>query len=437
MSAPRTRRALLGGCGAVGIGLAASALGAGGKASPSETINMGIIGVGPMGSGHLRGFSARPGVTIRAICDVNRKKLDAAIKFTKVAAEGTGDFRRLLDRQDLDAVVIASPPHWHAIMAVQAAQAGKDFYVEKPMTLYVAESQAIVRAARRYGRITQVGTQIHAGANYRRVVEIVRSGLLGPINCVRTFLTMNSGRRGLGKPADEPVPEWLDWEMWIGPGPMRPFNPAMIRGAGAGHCWFWDYSGGWIPGMAPHIVDLPVWALELGHPTQVSCQGGRFVIDDVGDVPDVQEALFQYPGLTMTWMMNCTNSYGWDFQGKGGRARRLGIYFHGERATLHTNYGTRTIVPEAGPGAPIDLPPSTLPPSVGHHQEWLNGIRTRRQASCNVFYHHRVNTALCLANLTYKLGRSVRFDPATETILGDPEASRLLAPVYREPWTLG
>ena len=431
-----SRRAALRGCGAIGIGLAASAIGAGGKAPPSETINLGILGVGPMGSGHLRGFIRRKQVAIRAICDVNRKKLDAALKVAQGAAKGYGDFRHVLERDDIDAVIVATPPHWHAIMAVQAAEAGKDFYVEKPMTMYVGESQAIVRAARRYARITQVGTQIHAGGNYRRVVEIVRSGVLGKINCVRTFLVMNSTRRGLGRPADEPVPEWLDWEMWIGPGPMRPYNSAMIRGAGAGHCWFMDYSGGWIPGMAPHIVDLPVWALELGHPTQVSCHGGRFVIDDVGDVPDVQEALFQYPNLTMTWMMGCTNSYGWDFHGRGGRARRLGIYFHGEHATLYSNYGTHTIVPEKHPDEPLQLPPSTLPRSVGHHQEWLNGIKTRQQPSCNVFYHHKLNVALCLANLVYRHGRSVRFDPQTETIIGDAEASKLLLPVYREPWTI-
>jgi len=420
----------------VGIGLTARALGAQGKAPPSATINMGFIGVGPMGGGHLRGFSARPDVRAGAVCDVFQRKVDAAVKRHGGTPKGYRDFRRLLDQKDIDAVVIATPPHWHAIMAVRACQAEKDFYVEKPMTIYVAESQAIVRAARRYSRVTQVGTQIHAGGNYRRVVEIVRSGVLGPINLVRTFLVMNVGRGGIGKPANCPPPKDLDWEMWIGPGPMRPYNPALTRGAGAGHCWFMDYSGGWIPGMAPHIIDLPIWALELDHPIQVSCSGGRFVIDDVGDCPDVQEVLFQYPNLTMTWMMNLTNSYGFDFQGKGGRARRLGIYFHGERATLHSDYGRRTIVPEDDPSRQLKLPGPSLPPTPGHHQEWLNCIKTREQPSCNVFYHHKVNVPCCLANLSLKIGRSVRFDPKTETILGDEEASKLLAPSYREPWTL-
>jgi len=436
MSGVQPRRRFLATVGGLGIGLAASRVGRG-ATPPSDRIRMGFIGVGPMGSGHLRSFSAQRDVDVGAICDVFASKVAAAIKRCGGKPKGYRDFRRLLDQKDLDAVVIATPPHWHAIMAVRAAQAGKDLYLEKPMTLTVAESQAVVRAVQRNARVSQVGTQIHAGANYRRVVEIVRSGVLGKINAVRTFFVMNIGTKGIGKPANCPPPPDLDWEMWIGPGPMRPFNPALVRGAGAGHCWFMDYSGGWLPGMGPHIIDLPVWALELGLPTQVSCAGGRFVIDDVGDCPDVQEALFRYPGLVMTWMMDLTNSYGFDFQGRGGRSRRLGIYFHGEKATLFTNYSTHKIIPEDDPNRQLPLPGPSLPPTPGHHREWLECIKTRRQPSCNVAYHHKVNVAICLANLALKIGRSVQFDPEKETIPGDDEARRLLQPSYREPWTLG
>jgi len=422
--------------GGLGVGLLAARLGRG-AAPPSERIRIGFIGLGPRANGLMRPLAAKPDVEVGAVCDVFARKVQAAIKRLGGKPKGYRDFRRLLDQKDLDGVVIATPPHWHAIMAVKAARAGKDFYLEKPMTLTVAESQAVVRAAQRYGRITQVGTQIHARDNYRRVVEVVRSGVLGKINVVRTFMVMNVGRKGIGKPANCPPPPDLDWEMWIGPAPMRPFNPALVRGAGAGHCWFMDYSGGWLPGMAPHIIDLPVWALELGLPTQVSCAGGRFVIDDVGDCPDVQEALFRYPGLVMTWMMDLTNSYGFDFQGRGGRSRRLGIYFHGEKATLFANYSTHTIVPEDDPKRQLPLPGLSLPRSPGHDREWLDCIKTRRQPSCNVAYHHKVNVPICLANLALRLGRSVQFDPEKETIVGDDEASRLLEPAYREPWTLG
>ena len=432
-----SRRAFLGSSAvaAMGIGLAAKAIGAEGP-PPSDTISMGFIGVGSMGGGDLGAFAAHKDVRVSAICDVNVPRREAVVKRFEATAKGYHDFRKLLEQKDIDAVCIATPPHWHAIIAVHAAKAGKDFYVEKPMTLYVAESQAVVKAAKENNRVTQVGTQIHAGGNYRRVVEIIRAGTIGPVNCVRTFNVMNQTRRGLGMGQTGDPPKGLDWEMWVGPAQMRPWN-SLITASAYEHCSFMEFSGGWLPGMAPHIIDLPVWALDLPLPSQVSCVGGRFIIQDAGDAPDVQEVLFQYPTLTMTWMSNLANSYGFDFQGKGGMARRLGIYFHGEKATLYTDYGSHKIIPEADPAATLELPKPSLPPSVGHHRELLDGIKSRQQPSCNVAYHHRVNVPLCLANLSLRLGRSVQFDPVKETAIGDEEAARLLAPIYREPWTLG
>ncbi len=371
-----------------------------------------------------------------AVCDVDQTKLDRAVAACKGAATGYRDFRKLLEHKDLDAVVVAAPPHWHALLAVAALKAGKDLFLEKPMSLTVAESQAICRAAKDGGRITQVGTQIHAGENYARVVEIVRSGVLGKINTVRTFFHLGLSRAGIGKADDADPPATLDWEMWVGPAPMRRYNPLITGGAHL-HCSFMDFSGGWLPGMAPHIIDLPIWALDLPLPGHVACTGGRSVLEDIGDCPDVQEVLFQYPGLTMTWMMNLTNSYGWDFQGAGGRARRLGVYFHGDLATLWADYGSFKIIPEADPKAEVKLPEPSLPRSKGHYREWIDCIKSRQEPSCNVFYHHRVNVPCCLANLSLRLGRSVRFDPKTETVVGDAEAARGLAPVYRKPWTLG
>jgi len=437
MAQRSTRRGSPGGPGtaAIGIGLAATVFGAEGKAPPSRTLNLGFIGVGPMGSGHLRGLLKQPDVRVAAVCDVVEQKVAAAIKACGGKPKGYGDFRKLLEQKDLDAVVIATPPHWHAIMCIAACKAGKDFYCEKPMTLYVAESKAVLKAAREHKRITQIGTQIHAGANYRRVVEIIRSGVLGHVSCVRTFNVMNQTRKGIGNPANCPPPKGTDWEMWVGPAPMRPCNPAILGGA-YNHCSFMDFSGGWLPGMAPHIIDLPIWALELGLPTQVSCEGGRFVLDDVGDAPDVQEVLFQYPGVVMTWMSNLTNSYGFDFHGAGGMARRLGIYFHAEHATLYSDYGMHKIVQE-NLGQELKLPEPSIPPLADHHRQWLDGIKTRTQPSCHVAYHHKVNVPCCLANLSLKLRRSIQFDPKTETVLGDDEAAKGLMPTYRKPWTLG
>jgi len=437
MDRKTTRRTFLRSSGtAAGIGLAAGILGGRARAAPSDQVNLGFVGVGSMGGGHLRRYLGFPDVRVAAICDVNQRKLDGAVKSTNGAAAGYRDFRKLLEHTDLDAVVVAPPPHWHAIVAVAACKAGKDVFIEKPMTLTVGESRAVCKAVKDHGRVSQVGTQIHAGENYTRVVEIVRSGILGKINCVRTFMKLDQRRKGIGTADDCPPPEFLDWDMWVGPASMRPYNPLITKGA-YHHCSFMAFSGGWLPGMAPHIIDLPVWALELGLPTQTSASGGRFVLEDGGDCPDVQEVLWQYPGLVMTHMMNLTNSYGWDFQGKGGKARRLGIYFHGEQATLVCNYGTFTIVPEDDPKAELQLPDKTLPRSKGHYREWIDCIKSREQPSCNVFYHHRVNVPCCLANLSLELGRSIRFDPKTETAVGDDEANRAFAPTYRKPWTLG
>jgi predicted dehydrogenase len=433
-----TRRNFLkaSGAAAVGIGLSARVLGGEGAAAPSEKVNLGFVGVGPQGGGHVRHFLGFPDVRITAVCDVDQKKVDAAVAACQGSATGYRDFRKLLEHKPLDGVVVATPPHWHALISVAVCKAGKDLFVEKPMTLTVAESQAVCRAVRQNKRISQVGTQIHAGENYRRVVEIVRSGVLGKISAVRTFLTLGATREGIGRAPDADPPPNLDWEMWVGPAPMRRFNPLIAQGA-YHHCSFMDFSGGWLPGMAPHIIDLPVWALELGLPTRVASAGGRFVINDIGDEPDLQETLFQYPNVTMTWMMNLTNSYGWDYHGTGGRKRRLGIYFHGDKATLHCNYDTFKIIPEDDPKADVKLPEPSLPRSPGHYREWADCIKTRQEPSCNVFYHHKVNVPCCLANLSLKLGRSIQFDPEAETVIGDKEAAAGLQPVYRKPWTLG
>ncbi|NQT51584.1 Gfo/Idh/MocA family oxidoreductase, partial [bacterium] len=383
MKSHSTRRRFLGGAvnAAVGIGLAAKVLGAEGKTPPSDTITMANIGVGGMGSGLQRGFIGQKDVRVVAVCDVQERKLGGSLARCAKSghkAEGYRDFRKLLERKDLDAVVVATPPHWHAIMSIAVMKSGRDLYCEKPLTLYVEESKAVVQVAKEQKRVTQVGTQIHATPNYRRVVEVVRSGALGHVGMVRTFNVMNQGVLGIGKTPVSPVPKGVDWDSFCGPAPLVPFRPNMIRGA-YHHCSFMAFSGGWTPGMAPHIVDLPVWALELGLPTQVSCSGGRYVVDDDGDAPDVQEALFQYPKLTMQWTSLMANSYGFDFHGaKGGRGRRLGIYFHGEKATLYTNYGSHTIVPEAGRAAKLEMPETPkLPPTPGHHREFLDCIKSR------------------------------------------------------------
>lgn len=431
---PPSRRQFLQSAAAVALPeiIPASALGREGVPPPSERIQLGVIGVNGMGRANLQNCTQYPDVVVTAVCDVYQARLDAAQEPYRSTAKGHRDYRELLARRDVDAVIVATPPHWHALMAIHAAEAKKDIYLQKPMTLYPDETLAVRNAVNRHRVISQIGTQIHATANYRRVVEWVRSGKLGPINTVRTFNVMNQGPNGIGHAPKEPPPEGLDWEMWLGPAPKRAFNRLLFADAYY-HGSFWDYSGGWTPGMAPHIIDLPIWALDLGVPTLTSCSGGRLVIRDDGDAPDTQEVLWQYPGVTMTWMMSLCNSFGFDF-GRGTPARRLGIYFHGVNATLIADYGRCEVVPEGDMLKDSSPPSPSIPPSPGHEREWLDCIKSRQQPSCSVNYHYRVDLAITLANLSYKLGRSVRFDPKTERIIGDAQAARLARPVYRSPW---
>ncbi|MFV2067680.1 MAG: Gfo/Idh/MocA family protein [Pirellulales bacterium] len=433
-----SRRQAIRTLGGMGAALAApmvvpsTALGRNGAVPPSERIHLGIIGVNQMGRANLANCAKYKDVEVTGVCDVWKKRLDVVLEQHKGTARGYRDYRDLLAAKDIDAVIIATPPHWHALMAIDAAEAGKDIYLQKPMTLYPDESLAVRNAVNQHGRICQIGTQIHAGSNYRRVVEWIRSKKLGPVSVVRTFNVMNQGPHGIGHAPKQAAPDGLDWDFWLGPGPERPYNSLLVANA-YDHCSFWDYSGGWTPGMAPHIIDLPIWALDLGAPTVTSCSGGRYVIEDDGDAPDTQEVIWQYPKMTMHWSMSACNSFGFD-HGRGQPARRLGIYFHASAGTLITDYGKHEIVPEGKYLKDATPPEPSIPPSPGHEREWLDCVKSRKQPSCNANYHFKIDIAITLANLSYQLGRSVRFDPETERIVGDPEAVTRARPVYRHPW---
>jgi hypothetical protein len=424
-----TRRTLLQ---AAPLVVPAAALGRAGAVAPSDRINIGIIGVNGMGRSNLASCAKHPDVVVTAISDVSTDRRETALALHRGTAKGYTDYRDLLAQPGIDGVIIASPPHWHALMAIHAVEAGKDIYLQKPMTLYPDETLAVRNAVRRHKRISQIGTQIHAGANYRRVVEWIRSGKLGPVSTVRTFNVMNQGPEGIGRAPQQNPPAGLDWDMWLGPGPARPFN-SLLYADSYNHCSFWAYTHGWTPGMAPHIIDLPIWALNLGVPEVTSCTGGRDIINDDGDAPDVQEAVWRYPKFTMTWSMNCANSFAYDF-GRGKPARRLGIYFHAQNATLFTGYDKHEIIPEGDLLKDATPPPESIPPSPGHERQWLDSIKSRVQPDCSVEYHYKVDLAITLASLSYTLGRSIKFDPLKETIIGDKEATRLARPTYRKPW---
>jgi len=409
--------------------VSASALGLDGKPGANDRLGIALIGCGGMGRANLRNSAKYDDVEVTGVCDVWKERREKVVEKYKESAKPYHDYREMLDQDDIDGVIVATPGHWHALQTIHACEAGKDVYVQKPMTLYLAESLAVKRAAEKHNCITQVGTQIHAGANYRRVVESVRSGNLGKISVARTFVFYHQGPEGIGNPPSGDPPEGLDWDLWLGPAQNKPCNPRAIAGAGP-HASFMDYGGGMTPGMAPHIVDLPYWALELDYPITTSSSGGRYIIQDAGDAPDVHEILWQYPDMTMSWMMSLVNGYSFDLQGKSS----LGIYFHGVNGTLYSNYGIHEIVPEGDRMKDTEKPDESIPPSPGHEREWLDSMKSRKQPSCNVAYHNKLNAAIALGTLALKLGRSIRFDPATEKIVDDEEAAKMAVPDYRDPW---
>lgn len=411
----------------------ASVLGAAGATPPSEKIRLGVIGCGGLGKSNLSNCAKHPDVVVTAACDVWEDRLQPVLEKHKASCKGFKDFRELLQYKDLDAVIIATPPHWHAYQAIAACEAGKDIYLQKPMTLHLGESFAVRNAVREHKRVSQVGTQMHACENYRRVVEFIQSGNLGPIGVARTFNVMNQHPQGLGPNPLAKAPEGLDWDLWCGPAPLRSYNHLITANA-FNHCSFMDYSGGWTPGMAPHIIDLPIWAMNLGFPLVTSSAGGRYVLQDEGDMYDHHEVLWQYPKFTLTWMSSLTNSYGFDLEGDPAPKRRLGVYFHGANGTMYANYSSFKIVPEGDKMKDQPEVPKSIPPSPGHEREWLDCIKTRQQPSCCVDYHVKIDVPIVLSLLSLKLGRSIRFDPATETIVGDAEAAKKAIPEYRDPW---
>lgn len=279
--------------------------------SPINRITLGFIGVGGRGLALIDNFKSQPDVDIAAVCDVYEPAIQAAIGKTDGKAQGYADFRKVLERKDIDAVVIATPPHWHPIISIMACQAGKDVFCEKPISLHPTEARAMLKAAKVNKRVTQVGTQIHSYSNFRRAVEVVQSGMLGKISHVRVICTMNQYPEGCGKSANGNPPSGLDWDMWLGPAPQALYNDARFKN----NRFFRDYMGSLIHDFGPHIMDLPFWALNPGEPKSITGMSGKFVADDIGEIPDTQDIVWNFGDFTMSWMHSRCSNYTFGFGG--------------------------------------------------------------------------------------------------------------------------
>jgi len=396
--------------------------------SANERVTVAHIGVGGMGNGHIDWFANLPDVDVAAVCDVDETHLNAALEHVRKLRpgrplDGYRDFRRVLDRDDINAITCATPDHWHALVAISAFEAGKDVYSEKPLSRTLAESHAMVKSRKRTNRVFQLGTQIHEGENYHRVVEIVRSGVLGKIHTVRLWKT--GGSPGLGWPEPEDPPPTLDWEMWQGPAPSHAYVPQRCHFT---FRYFWDYSGGNYADFWCHIADLAFWALELGQPTSASARG-ETPTDGIADTPAWIDVDYEFGGVKVLWTTNIP-----DVPGAAGRG--IGCQFEGTEGSLVADYGDRVIF--IGGEELKDVPevPRTLPRSPGHQRDFINCVKSREQTESHLDYAHNMTLPMHLGCTSFRLKRALKWDRATQQCVGDDAANRLLARPYRAPWAL-
>jgi predicted dehydrogenase len=382
-----------------------------------EKIVVAVIGCGGMGNHHLSNLRKRQDVEIAAVCDVYTPRYEEAAASVGGGCKGYQDFRRILDRQDIDAVWIATPDHWHAMIAILACQAGKDVYVEKPLTTTVTEGRKIVEAARRYGSVVQVGIQQRSMEVYQKAIEIAKAGTLGQINTTRAWINPNYAT-GPEQPA--PVPKGLDWDLWLGPAPWVPYSPQRFYSFRQ----FDDYAGGELTNWGPHLVDIALWAMGEDRPLTVQALGNTYRQLTCSD-PETIEVIFEFPGATMTWSQafneqHAGKSYGTMFQGTEGR--------------LIIDRQSFVVEPESRGIEPYYQPGEYFITVENHHDNFLECVRSRRRPRADVEIGHRATSACLLANIAIDCQRRLEWDGDAERFIGDEQANRHLYRPYRAPW---
>ncbi|MBL8177516.1 MAG: Gfo/Idh/MocA family oxidoreductase [Bryobacterales bacterium] len=398
--------------------------------SPNNQLVIGMIGVGNQGTGRLRELLRQPDVRIGGICDVDRSHMDRAAALVEKEKGYKpplfADFRKLLERKEIDAVSIVTPDHWHAIPTVQAFEAGKDVFVEKPLSYSVAEGRAMADASLRYKRVSQMGNHIHNDLpNYRRVVELVKSGKLGRITRVHAWKT--SQTRSFRPNRPDTLPEGFDYDFWLGPAPKRAYNPLRSHGS---FRHFWDYSGGSFIDFWCHISDVAFWAMDWKAPQAVTASGGRFFLDDATETPDTLEAILEFPGALYLFSFRPTPLPGFEHMG------HIGCLFEGTEASLVTNYEKHEVWSRGKLIPDFPKPAPSIPDSPGHVREFLEAIKTRNlETTCNLRYGHRLSKCGLLANLSFRTGRKLRWDDERERT-SEREANAYLGRKFRKPWKL-
>jgi len=422
----------------------------------NERIRVGFIGVGNRGSQLLAGFMAQDDVEIAALCDVYEPYLArnyAAVgkdviesiggRVPKMGEEFPNkverykDFRQVLDRKDIDAVVIATPDHWHAIQTIMACQAGKDIYVEKPLSVTIHEGRKMVEAATKHNRVIQVGLHRRSSQMYADLAKEVQAGKIGKVTVARAYRVSNMSPAGIGKYPDKAPPKELDWDMWLGPRPMRPYRDNIAQYK---FRW-WEAYSSQVANWGVHYCDAIRWVLSQEAPVSISAHGGRFAVDDDRTIPDTMEVIFELPsGVLLVFGQ---------YEANGISPFETGeIEFRGTLGNLYSGAeggGYKVIPSPAGqfqpskPRVKAEEKPAAKGAdlTVQHIRNFLDCVKTRRRTNCDMETGHRSTTFALLANISLATKSRIDWDPKTERITNNEEANKLLHYEYRSPWTLG
>ena len=411
----------------------------------NNKLNVAIIGCGGRGGAQL-GAIAGAGENIVALCDVNGRNLAAAAKQHPGAKTFT-DFRKLYDAvRDFDAVAVSTAEHTHAFATLPALRMKKHVYCEKPLTHNVWECRKIREAAREAKVATQMGTQIHAGSNYRRVVELIQSGAIGPVRECHVWVSRAWGLQSseaaqrhhdivavTGRPAEVHIPPAdFDWDLFLGPAPERPFHNIYIPGPK----WYrwWDFGSGTMSDLGSHWNDLPFWALKLDAPQTIEASAGPA---DAELAPATMTATYEYgprgdlPACRVTWHQGEVKPALWT-------EKKIpqwgdGCLFIGEKGLLLSDYGKHVLLPEEQ-YRDFQRPDRTIPDSIGHHAEWLLACKTGSPTTCNFAYSGGLTEANHLGNVAYRVGKKIAWDSAKLACPGTPEAAKFIKREYRKGW---
>jgi predicted dehydrogenase len=410
-----------------------------------------------MGQYDLGDFLDHDHVRCVALCDVDTARFgdDQAMKHVNEKKSGDPkpkliqDYRKVLEMKEVDAVIVATPDHWHCLPVIEAFAAGKDVYHEKPVALTIAEGRLMANTARQYDRISQVGTQQRSGEEFQQAVEIVHSGKLGTITTCGVWTRNNLTPRGIGNPMDGDPPSTVDYDRWLGPAPKRPFNKNRFHGS---FRWFWDYSGGKITDWGVHLIDVIHWAMETDAPLSATASGGNYVLNDNRETPDTQDVLYDYPpsphaprGFTLQWSHRNSNTFWLNRPGDLNKGAHCMAFF-GSEATLLLDRGGFRVIPQTKRDGDKDTDRVTADEYKGesrfsdrhraHVADFLECVKSRQLCRSDVEIAHRSTVPPHLGNIALWTGRKIRWDAYREQIIGDDDAARHLIRPYRAPWKL-